>query len=43
MRMLILTLAVLAGVAAPMAANAGYCTTTCHGSGNYRTCNTWCY
>jgi hypothetical protein len=30
-------------VAMPPKAHAGSCTTTCYGSGGYRTCNTYCY
>ena len=37
-----IAIAVLA-VAVPTVADATNCTTTCYGSGNYRTCNTYCY
>ena len=40
-------LAILAAVGAaalvPTLAEAYNCTTSCYGSGNYRTCNTYCY
>ena len=43
MKKIVLLLAFAAGLAAAVPANAGYCTTTCTGFGNTRTCNTWCY
>jgi hypothetical protein len=44
MKMFLIALALVAGVAAPTVASANYnCTTTCTGFGNMRTCNTWCY
>jgi len=44
MKKFILLLAVAAGLAtATVPADAGTCTTSCYGSGAYRTCTTNCY
>jgi hypothetical protein len=38
---LLLAIIIVGGIVAK--AHAGTCTTTCYGSGSYRTCNTNCY
>jgi hypothetical protein len=44
MKTLVLLLAIAAGLATTaIPADAGYCSTTCSGYGNTRTCNTYCF
>ena len=43
MKKIVLLLAFAAGLATAVPASAASCTTTCYGSGSYRTCNTNCW
>jgi len=45
MKKIVLLLALAAGLATAVSvpAEARYCSTTCSGSGNTRTCNTYCF
>ena len=43
MKKLLLAAAALALLASSIPAGATNCTTTCYGSGNSRTCNTFCF
>jgi len=40
---LMLLFAATVAITTTTPASAYNCTTTCYGSGNYRTCNTYCY
>jgi hypothetical protein len=43
MKSFVLFLALAAGIATAVPAHATYCSTTCSGYGNTRTCNTVCF
>ena len=43
MKYALLVLVAFSALATAIPASARTCTTTCSGSGNYRTCSTYCY